>query len=85
MFRLALLNPNTDERHTTAMRGVALAALPEGCAVTAVSAPRGPSSIESEVDAAIAAAEVVGLMRALPQHDAYLIACFGDPGVEAAR
>ena len=24
-------------------------------------------------------------MRALPQHDAYLIACFGDPGVEAAR
>jgi len=28
MFRLALLNPNTDERHTVAMREVALATLP---------------------------------------------------------
>ena len=51
------LNPNT-MLHTTAF---ALATLPEGCEVTAVSAPRGPSLIESEVDAAIAAAEVVGL------------------------
>jgi allantoin racemase len=85
LFRLALLNPNTDEQHTGAMQGVALAALPEGSEVTAVSAPRGPSSIESEVDSVIAAAEVVALMRSLPQHDAYLIACFGDPGLEAAR
>lgn len=85
MFRLGLLNPNTDLRYTTAMRGVALAALPDGCEVSAASPERGPCSIESEVDSVVAAAEVVALMRALPDQDAYLIACFGDPGLEAAR
>jgi len=85
MFRLALINPNTDPHHTEAMGGVALAALPEGCEVTAVNPERGPSSIESEADAVVAAAETAALMRALPEHDAYLIACFGDPGLDAAR
>jgi allantoin racemase len=85
VFRLALLNPNTDERHTAAMREVALAALPPGSDVTAVNPDRGPASIESEADSVVAAAEVVGLMRSLEPHDAYLIACFGDPGLDAAR
>lgn len=85
MFRLALLNPNTDERHTLAMRGVAQEALPAGCEVIAVNPPRGPESIESAADSVVAAAEVAALMRSLPAHDAYLIACFGDPGLDAAR
>src|SRR5581483_1458311 len=67
------------------MRGVALAALPSGSEVTAANADRGPSSIESEADSVVAAAEVVALMRSLEPHDAYLIACFGDPGLDAAR
>jgi allantoin racemase len=33
----------------------------------------------------IAAAAVAALVRELPAHDAYLVACFGDPGVGAAR
>lgn len=85
MFRLGLLNPNTDERHTVAMRDVALALLPEGCEVHAVTATRGPGAIESEVDSVVAAAEILTMMQALPHLDAYLIACFGDPGLEAAR
>jgi allantoin racemase len=85
MFRLGLLNPNTDERHTLAMRDVALNALPEGCEVTAATAPRGPTAIESEVDSVLAAAEAVGMMQSLLGLDAYLIACFGDPGLDAAR
>jgi len=85
VFRLGLLNPNTDERHTAAMRGVALDALPEGSAVTAVTAPRGPKAIESEVDSVVAAAELIRMLESLPDMDAYLIACFGDPGLDAAR
>ncbi|MGN6378655.1 MAG: aspartate/glutamate racemase family protein [Gaiellales bacterium] len=85
MFRLGLINPNTDQRHTDSMGEVARTALPEGCQVTAVTAARGPSSIESEADSAVAAAEVVQLVRALPEQDAYLISCFGDPGLDAAR
>ena len=84
-FRLALLNPNTDERHTVAMGAVARSVLPEGCEVTAVSAARGPTSLESAVDEALASGEVVALLRTLPAHDAYLIACFGDPALDAAR
>src|SRR4051794_57744 len=67
------------------MGGVARAALPEGCDVTAVNPNRGPTSIESAADSVVAAAEVAALVRALPDHDAYLIACFGDPGLDAAR
>lgn len=85
MFRLGLLNPNTDERHTIAMRDVAFAALPEGCEVKAVTATRGPAAIESEVDSVVAAVETLMIMGTLPKLDAYLIACFGDPGVDAAR
>jgi allantoin racemase len=85
VFRLGLLNPNTDERHTAAMRGVALDALPEGSKVIAVTAPRGPKAIESEVDSVLAAAEVIRMLESLPDMDAYLIACFGDPGLDAAR
>jgi len=85
VFRLALINPNTDPHHTEAMGAVALATLPEGCQVTAVNPERGPTSIESEADAVVAAAETAALVRSLPEHDAYLIACFGDPGLDAAR
>jgi allantoin racemase len=85
MFRLGLINPNTDAVHTAAMRNVALGTLPPGSDVTAASPERGPTSIESEADAVVAAAEVVTLIRTLPPQDAYVIACFGDPGLDAAR
>jgi allantoin racemase len=84
-FRLGLLNPNTDRHHTEAMAGVARAALPAGSEVLAVTAPRGPSSIESAADTVVAAAEVAEMVRSTADVDAYLIACFGDPGLAAAR
>jgi len=85
MFRLGLLNPNTDRGHTEAMAGVARSVLPEGSEVLAASPERGPASIESAADAVVAAAEMLALLRSLPPQDAYLVACFGDPGLDAAR
>jgi allantoin racemase len=84
-FRLGLLNPNTDRRHTDAMAAIALRALPGGSDVVGVTAPRGPASIESSIDSAVAAAVVVEMVRELPGLDAFLVSCFGDPGVDAAR
>jgi allantoin racemase len=84
-FRLGLLNPNTDMRHTEAMAAVARDVLPEPSEVLAASPGRGPSSIESAADAVVAGAEVLSLLRSQPPQDAYLIACFGDPGLDAAR
>src|SRR5262245_3775890 len=67
------------------MQEVAQRALPDGSEVIAFTAPRGPRAIESEVDSVLAAAEVVRMVQALSEADAYLIACFGDPGLDAAR
>jgi allantoin racemase len=85
VFRLGLLNPNTDSRQTDAMASVAAEALGPGCEVVNVTAARGPRSIESAADEAVASAQVVELVRANPDCDAYLLACFGDPGLHAAR
>jgi allantoin racemase len=51
----------------------------------ALTAPRGPSSIETAAEEVIAAAEVLGLVRGNRDVDAYLIACFSDPAVAPAR
>ena len=51
----------------------------------ALTAPRGPSSIETAAEEVTAAAEVLELVRGHRDVDAYLIACFSDPAVEAAR
>jgi allantoin racemase len=83
-FRLGLINPNTDEAMTAAMAAVARDALPDA-EIVALQPDRGPASIESYVDEAIAAALVVDVVRRRPDLDAYVVACFGDPGVAAVR
>jgi allantoin racemase len=60
-------------------------ALPPPVEVAAFTAGRGPQSIESAVDEAFAAAEVARIVSEHPDHDGYLIACFSDPGLHAAR
>jgi len=84
-FRLALLNPNTEPRHTEEMSAVASDALEGVGEVTPITAARGPRSIESAADSAVAAAEVLAMVKANAGFDAYLISCFGDPGLAAAR
>jgi allantoin racemase len=84
-FRLALINPNTDAGHTASMARVIEEVLPADARVSAVAVARGPRSIESAVDGTIAAAEVVRTVQAHGGYDAYLIACFSDPGLHAVR
>lgn len=84
-FRLAVINPNTDESDTDAMASVIRDALIAPAEVSAYTAERGPQSIESAVDQAFAVAEVVRLVQAHPDHDGYLIGCSDDPGVDAVR
>jgi allantoin racemase len=84
-FRLALINPNTNPQHTAEMASVATEVLPGAVEVTALTARSGPSSIETAAEEVIAAAEVVKLIGSTHDIDAYLIACFGDPALDAAR
>ena len=84
-FRLALINPNTDEADTAEMVVAATAALGDGAEVLALTARRGVAGIETSAESLIAAAETLALVRETPGADAYLIACFGDPGLDGAR
>lgn len=83
--RLGLINPNTNPDDTAAMASVAQAALSPEVDLVALTAARGPRSIESAADDAIAAAEVVRLVAKHPELDCIVIGCFGDPGCHAAR
>ncbi|MCK9877677.1 aspartate/glutamate racemase family protein [Frankia sp. Ag45/Mut15] len=84
---IRVINPNTTEFMTRLIgRSARLAAGP-GTRVEAVTPAMGPASIESHYDEALS---VPGILREIAAGEAdgaagYVIACFGDPGVDAAR
>jgi allantoin racemase len=84
-FRLALINPNTNAGDTAEMAAAARDALGDRAEVAPLTARRGVAGIETSAEAVIAAAETLALARENPDADAYLIGCFGDPGLHAVR
>jgi allantoin racemase len=85
--RIQVVNPNTTETMTATMGACARAVAAVGTTVEAVTSPMGPASIESHYDEALA---VPGLLRVVAAGerdgvDGYVVGCFGDPGVDAAR
>ncbi len=84
-FRLGLVNPNTSVADTAAMAALARAALDPGATVVELTAGFGFPAIESEAGHVAGAAATVALVREHPDLDAYLVGCFDDPGLDAAR
>jgi len=86
-MRMLVLNPNTSTAMTAAIGRAAQAAASPGSEVLALQPEFGPLSIEGHFEETIAAAGVAALLgsAAVPAHDAAIIACFGDPGLDAAR
>lgn len=84
-MNLLLINPNTTQAMTDNLAAAARAVAAPGTRVQAVQPSFGPASIEGFFDEAVAAAGVAEQMRHAPAHDAAVIACFGDPGLDAAR
>jgi len=85
--RLLAVNPNTTEAMTATIRASARAVAGPGVHVDAVTSRTGPVSVESHTDEALA---VPGLLERIAEgeragYDGYLVACFGDPGLDAAR
>jgi allantoin racemase len=85
--RIMVINPNTTEAMTEVIGRCAQAAVGPGTVVEAVTPAMGPASIESHYDEALA---VPGLLAEIARGEAegaqgYVIACFGDPGLDAAR
>jgi allantoin racemase len=87
--RLLIVNPNTTASMTTAIGVAARAVAAPDTQVHAVNPQQGPPSIESDVDEHRCVphllAEIVGAAMQPEPPDAYLIACFGDPGLAAAQ
>lgn len=84
-MRIKLINPNSTVAMTTSMALAARAVASAGSEIDAVTSASGPVSIEGHYDEAISVIGIIDVMRADPQADAYVIACFGDPGLLAAR
>lgn len=86
-MRLLLLNPNTSAAMTAAIAAAAREVAAPGTEVVARQPSFGPASIEGHFDDAFGAAGVAEQARlaAGEGFDATVVACFGDPGVDAAR
>jgi allantoin racemase len=89
-MKLLIVNPNTSAAMTEAIAAAARDAAAPATQVRAVHPSFGPVSIESHYDEAFATAGVAEQLRlavASPETapDAVVIACFGDPGLDAAR
>ena len=86
-MRIKLINPNTTQRMTDAMGRCARNVVAPGTEVIAVSPTMGPPSIEGYYDEALATPGLLAEVAAGEREgcDGYVIACFGDPGLYAAR
>lgn len=86
-MRIKVINPNTTQSMTETIATAARAVAAPGTEVVAVSPEMGPVSIEGHYDEAISVLGVLDEVRRGEAEgiDGYVIACFGDPGLLAAR
>ncbi|MCF4164267.1 aspartate/glutamate racemase family protein [Zavarzinia compransoris] len=86
-MRIKIINPNTTRSMTEKMAAAARAVAAPGTEIVAVSPAGGPASIEGHHDEAIATIGLLEEIRAGEREgfDGYVVACFGDPGLLAAR
>jgi allantoin racemase len=86
-MKIRVINPNTTAAMTAKIGEAARAAAAAGTQIDAVQPSFGAPSIEGHHDDVWAAAGVAEQVRAGEQAgaDAHVIACFGDPGLHAAR
>lgn len=87
-MRIKIINPNTTLTMTESIRKMAESVADEGTEILAVSPATGPDSIETYVDDYLAVPGVIQEVAKGDEEekvDAFVIACFGDPGLQAAR
>ncbi len=86
-MQIRVINPNTTESMTGTIAAAARMAAAPGTTISPVTAATGPVSIEGHYEEAVAAIAVLEAVRAGEGEGAaaHVIACFGDPGLLAAR
>ncbi|TVP63084.1 MAG: aspartate/glutamate racemase family protein [Leptolyngbya sp. LCM1.Bin17] len=86
-MKIQVINPNTTADMTAKIGAAARQVASSGTAIVATNPTMGPVSIEGHYDEALS---VIGVLDEIRQGEAagvdgYVIACFGDPGLRAAR
>ena len=87
-MKIKLINPNTTQSMTDSIYNMAVRYADADTEITAVSPLTGPDSIECYVDEYLA---VPGVIQEVikgdkeENADAFIIACFGDPGLATAK
>jgi allantoin racemase len=84
-MRILIVNPNTTASMTRKIGDAAKTAASPRTEVTAVNPEFGPASIEGYYDEAFSIPGLLAEMQKVPDADAYVIACFDDTGLDAAR
>ncbi|SEO82168.1 aspartate/glutamate racemase family protein [Aquisalimonas asiatica] len=86
-MRIQVINPNTSAHMTDAIGDAARAVAGPGTEILAVNPADGPPSIEGHYDEAMAVPGMLAKVHDGEQAgvDGHVIACFGDPGLMAAR
>jgi len=86
-MRILVINPNTSESMTEHIRAALMPIKRVDTELTVVCARRGPETIESAFDEAHAIPPTLDLVKEANQegYDAVVLACFSDPGLDAAR
>lgn len=87
-MKITLINPNTSRAMTAKIAAAAREVAGPGVEIAAICPVSGPAAIGSHTDEAFAAVAVVELIEAdlaTGGSDGYVIACFGDPGLDAVR
>lgn len=86
-MKLHVINPNTSSAMSATLQKVTQYAA-RSSSVAVLTSTQGPPSLESHVDDALAVPGILLLAHALRHKgatDGVLIACFGDPGIDAVR
>ncbi len=86
-MKIKIINPNTSVEMTESIGAAGRSVARAGTEIVAVSPEFGPASIESYYDEFLCAPGVIDEVRKGDAQacDAYIIACYGDPGLHAAR
>ncbi len=86
-MRIKVINPNSTASMTEVIASAARAAASPGTEILAATNPSGPASIEGHYDEAVSVIGLLDEIRAGERDgcDGYVVACFGDPGLLAAR
>jgi len=86
-MKIKIINPNTSKEMTDVLRDYARPRIDDSIELQFTNPTSGPDSIESFADEYLAIPGVLEevVKGEIDEVDAYVIACFGDPGLFAAR